>query len=558
MQGPTSAQRHPCLGNSQAALGVLPAVGPIDALARAVTEDSWGFRLGPANDAGTRAPIADLVGGPFVVRPRPGMLAIDLDLEGRSPTQASHAQAAFGHLVSALRANGVAVVLVASGRPCHRHLFANLGPDQRLWSSLTDWCRREGLDVRSNGVRPPLSAHRLGAPVSLLLPATAQGALAALVTPAPAGALGRALRQVGATGLSPRMWRCLREGHQAAGYESPSHGRMALALFAQGAGFRPEWLAAVLDDQANALGATWRRRSARWRRRELERLWHKATAYRASHPGTLPVRSREEALEALGAWRTALGSVPWKGMSGATDLAVAEGLYAIAWARGGPVVAAALTELALAGGVSLCTARRSLRRLVAAGWAKVHEAPTPTRATTYRLMVPFGNAGCEEGPTGQPELCLGDDIARWGGIGKSAARALRELGDEARTTAELARVLHASVGSVGVLLRRLASLGLARRCRPGGWATGTATTAEIAARLGVAGRRARDAATYAAERARRAEVRLAWSAAVRGARRAALAGDHTAFGSYYTVLPAKVLASLGLLIRPGRAQATAP
>lgn len=522
------------------------------AFAHAISDKSWGLPLDAANRTGARAAITALAGRSFAVVPSSDILAIDCDAAGDPST--THARLeALDRVRAALEAAGCTPVLIASGRPGHRHLFARVGISPRHRSALERWCRHVGLDVRTNGIRPPGAPHRSGHPSELLSPAP-ELALAALLGPPAPGALATLCRHLNLGVLSPRMWSVLRDGHVAGGYESPSEARMALAIAAGAAGHSPEWLGTALNDPRNALGTTWRRRGALWQARELSRLWSKAVAWRATHPRPEPFPGRPEALEALEHWRSALAAEEWRGMAGATDLAVAEGLGRLAAGAGGPVTTASLPQIALAGGVSLCTARRSLRRLIGRGWLRQVEAPTPTKASVWRLLVPehlerrpglTDTMPCVEprAPDDEAIADLGADLARWRGIGKSAARVLRELGPEPVATATLAKRLGASTNAVALQLRRLARLGLAMR-GAGGWARGRADPRRVARDLGVAGRRAADAAHYAEQRRARAGARERFVEALRDATRAAAAGDGRRFRACAELLPPALRARL--------------
>lgn len=512
----------------------LPA-SELRAIARAVSGRDWGRPLDAGNRAGPRRPLDALVGGAFLVVPRPDVLVVDCDVapdpsgatrdavlaapssgedgpsspagapgvstETSPPSAAQRRIQALKALEEALGAVGITPVVVASGRPGHRHLFASVGPPGRHRTAIERWCREAGLDVRTNGVRPPGSPHRSGLEVRVLAPERSV-LLEALAPRRSTADLGAVCDALGTAVLSVRMWTTLRTGHAATGYPSASEARMALAVAAGAAGYGPEWLASVLADEANALGETWRARGASWQARELARLWTKAAAWREAHPRPAPFRTRADALAALEDWRAALADAPWPGMGGATDLAVAEALGLLARRGGGVVFVAPLTEIALGAGVSRCTARRSLRRLCTAGWLRQERRPSPTTATLWRLLVPPGRTPTPTRATDPGEeddiSDLGADLARWQGIGKSAARVLRELSGEPLHPVALASRLSSSVNAVSLLCRRLARLGLAERHR-GGWVRGRSSPAAIAHLLGVAGRRAADAACYAAE-----------------------------------------------------------
>ena len=114
----------------------------------------------------------------FAVEVAPEILAVDAD----SPALGLRAE---GDLASSLIETGFTPVIVASGRPGHRHVFARIS-DPALLLRIKAQVRseryaegRKRLDVR-HSIRPPLAPHRLGLAPKLLSPpdvATAVGAL---------------------------------------------------------------------------------------------------------------------------------------------------------------------------------------------------------------------------------------------------------------------------------------------------------------------------------------------------------------------------------------------
>jgi DNA-binding MarR family transcriptional regulator len=349
---------------------------------------------------------------------------------------------------------------------------------------------------------------------------------------------------LGVQPLSPRMLRMLREGHQAAGYESPSHGRMALAVALAGRGHSVQFLEQALKAPGNALGETFRRRDPRWQGRELGRLWDAALARVRGGWAQPAITGRPDALLRVRRWHHALSFAPWQGKGGATDLAVAEAAARIAFACGGPDFTAGRMTLAVAAGVSESTAGRSLTRLTGRRWLRLIEAPTPNSAGRYRLTMPLGadrrvpdsevpELGC--GPVdpttglpavavhGAPEADLGADAARWAALGKSTMRVLRALASGPATVRELADRLLLTPNAVRIQLHKLARLDAAVR-EEGSWRRGPATLEEIEERFGVSGRRERQAAAHAEVRRARAEIRERWRAAYREVRDAVLKG----------------------------------
>ncbi|MGA9345728.1 MAG: hypothetical protein WBV37_11555 [Nocardioidaceae bacterium] len=102
----------------------------------------------------------------FFVSARRGMLAADFD----RPDDAGPAVLLCGFLSR----HGLQPVLVASGRPGHRHVFCKV--PAALWTCASREAKRLGADVRES-IRPPLTAHRLGLDVQLLRPTDPQRAI---------------------------------------------------------------------------------------------------------------------------------------------------------------------------------------------------------------------------------------------------------------------------------------------------------------------------------------------------------------------------------------------
>jgi hypothetical protein len=358
-------------------------------------------------------PAAVRSGRAFLVVPAPRLLCLDLDLTGLDADETTRRIDAFERLTGRLRTHAVPHMVTASGRAGHRHLYVVVGTlPTHLRAAVERRCRQDGLDVRTRGIRPPLAPHRLGYPVALLTPDDPTRAREVLTAAAPPVADVAAVFGVSAVGLSARMWRLLRDGHTTAGYTSASHGRMALAVAARAAGLPGSWLDKALTDPRNQLGESFRSRDDRWRAVELDRLVRKADLHLAASP------PRPAPTEQLQRFRAALRAVPWRGTGGATDLAVCEALAAVADTAGTCDVRVARSTLALAAGCHELTVRRSLRRLQAAGWIRLLEAPTPTAAARWRLLVPAHVPAEQLTTAGHAPVTLGIDLARHRGLGQ--------------------------------------------------------------------------------------------------------------------------------------------
>jgi len=488
------------------------------ALARAVCARDTARLLNPDNSAGPPVPLADAVasGSAYFVTPRAGLLVVDLDLPADTGRAAAAARA-FGHLIAHARGAGVPVLVSASGTGDNRHAFLAVDPGADR-AVIRDWCQARGLDVRDRGIRPPGSAHRDGTGVSTLLaPVSVADALTALsagADPVAGRALARALAPVN---LPAKARAALRHGHAAAGYASPSHARMGLAVAIRARGGPRNLLDTLLADQSSPLGQTFRNRPVRWQRQELDRLWDKAGTWLGSRPPSGPIHA------ALNTWAAALTAGAWSGLAGGTDLAVAEMLLTVARRAHTLTPAAAVADVACEAGVSVDTARRSVRRLIEAGWLAVHAPESARTARVYQLTYPDGSPGTAGEPGGaDPGPAeefgqLGADVARWRALGKLSVRAGRTLRHTGPVTVpQLAAALHWAPAAVRHHLRKLAAAGLAVRdgyvWRPVAvWPV----LSELAARFGTSGMRAaqRDALTRLREA--RAAALSAYRAAYR-------------------------------------------
>ncbi len=104
---------------------------------------------------------------------------------------------------------------------------------------------------------------------------------------------------------------------------------------------------------------------------------------------------------------------------------------------------------------------------------------------------------------------LGADMARWGALGKSAVRVLREAGRGPKSAAAIAGALGVSVTTVRAHLRKLEAHGLVRAV-DGIWHVVSFVAAQVAERCGTAGKREQERARYAEIRRRRKEAWWAW------------------------------------------------
>ena len=405
--------------------------------------------------------LAEAEGRPCAVYLRPEILAGDYD----QPEQAGAAVT----LAVELRAEGLQPVLVASGQPGRRHLFVRVD-DVEQRALVRDRLKASGADVRAGKqpIRPPLSPHRLGLPSRLLAPTDATAALDALRGPesdeqarprrglseATTRLLGRspppgcrselvmgALLGLANAGLDRKQaWATLRSAPLGGRYAGPGHGPRAR--------FDREWSKAC---------------------RRVEEV----PAYRGGADVRLRLADFLFVVEP---------ATYWKGMAGASALAVLRGHAAIACRRGAMTYTASLRELAERAGLTLPTVRAAnlrLRRLGLLAQTRLGGVREGRRtASSWSLTVPVvatfyhtphtprrdlnGKESLQSGLT--LEGLLRHDASRWRALGKNVPAlllALESLGT-ARTPALAARLGRHRV-TVCRQLARLVALGLAER-----------------------------------------------------------------------------------------------
>jgi hypothetical protein len=485
----------------------LPVVdaGEALALARAVSRGPTAKLLRPDNRAAGTVSLAVAVasGQAYFVTPRAELCVIDADLPP-DPVVAAARRLAFDLLVETADRCGVPHAVVSSGRAQHTHAYLVLPPGNRR-ATVESWCRDRGLDIRDRGIRPPGAPHRDGVGRAELLTPTSPAAAAELLgkhpLPDPVRRLAHALTPVV---LPPRVRSVLRHGHGAAGYESPSHARMATAVAIRAQQGPRSLLTQLLADTTSPLGETFRARAGDWQIQEVSRLWEKAGTWLRVRPSQSPVDDR------LYTFRAAVAGHRWRGLAGGTDLAVLEA-FAVSGCRAGTLsVGMALSDLGIAAGVSRDTARSSVRRLLAEGWLLQVAAATVRTSRVYQLRIP---GEVQRTPGAVPLTAavsgdLGADVARWRGLGKLTMRIARTVEGLGRAeVAQLTTLLGMTPGAVRYHLRKLARVGLAAataRC----WVVRiTAGAAErVSVELGVAGARDRQRLLVSEVRTQRAAL----------------------------------------------------
>lgn len=475
-------------------------------LAKAVTATNYARLVHPDNTTTDPLPLHDAIvtGQAYLVIPRPELLVLDVDLPS-DPTRTADLLTHLDHLTTTAHHAGVPTWTVPSGRPGHSHtyLVTGTGPAR---ARLAHWATSVGMDVRTHGIRPPGAPHRNGTTRAWDPTWAPQDVTSLLTAPANPTATSTLAAELCPVQLPQRLRAALRHGHDHAGYDSPSHARMALAIAVRARGGPLSLLRALLNEPTSPLGATFRRRASRWQEQELTRLWTKAgTWLTTSHPHT-PTADLDDLTSAL-------GDTAWTGVAGSNDLAVMEEL--IRRARNVPTttVGVALGDLAVGAGVSRDTARASLRRLTHTGW--VHVAAEHTARTTrmYALTIPQGltrTGQARQVPERDDLGDLGTDITRRGGLGKVTMRVARTIATHGTiSTPQLSETLQMNPPAVRHHLRKLHRAGVITGDRTGWTLTehvGQVLT-DLTEKAGTGGTRERQAQQVLARRHERASAR---------------------------------------------------
>lgn len=271
-----------------ARVAALQAGGGGEELAQAVAAGDTAMLIAPDNTRRCWTTLSDALvsGSSFAVRIRPDVLAVDFDRPA-CPDPAAAAE----ELAGLIAAVGVRPVIIASGRPGHRHLFAHVG--EELFTHLAGLASGLGGNVRSGSslCRPPLAPHRQGLPAALVSPATITEAVDALyaapprrqqpprsrcsrVTRVPANPEGADRVLPGLPNrrrdLTPRMASVLAAGDPER-YRSGSEEIFAIATAAAWAAWSREEVSEALADPVNVGG-----RAHRAKPHRFEAVWDKA------------------------------------------------------------------------------------------------------------------------------------------------------------------------------------------------------------------------------------------------------------------------------------------
>jgi len=326
----------------------------------------------------------------YCVLPRGDLLVLDADDEVQA--------AAVWEIQRSLIDGDCRPVMVESGRPGNVHLFCIIDdPDERAYWRVT--AKRSGVDTRSTGgdrIRPPLTRHRSGLPVTLLYPETVEEAVDHLrVSPGPdvhplstAKTLGLAEPR-----LTDATWKLLRWGDPAG---DQSAVVMRIVTGAVAVSYPKDKLLHLLETPANLGGEGLRSRGEHGRTQWFTKLWRRAEEYVAANP---TVGSRDEAVALVQSMWGELPLYRW------TTIDLPAAPHQPACRVSGDCLRRtmiALLELSLdmstltpyasqyflhdLSGVERKTVRKALRGLEALGWIKRTSPGKGLKATRYKLL----------------------------------------------------------------------------------------------------------------------------------------------------------------------------
>lgn len=334
------------------------------------------------------APIDEAVesGRAFLVEPRQGVIALDLDT-AQDWAWAERAR-------DALEESGCRFVLTASGRPGHGHMWVIAPPG---WTNKYTKLRvyeAAGQHDRSqaradNGTRPPYSPHRT-MPVR-----------STVVDPDPQTAL-RWFREAQRRDISPesrdKLARFTPEtaawskGAKGTPSRSLTIGRVAVAMV--NARWTFEDFVAELRDPSNETASKYREMAPGLRDDWAESVWREATEFVRAAPPRTPAEVARERLTPLLA---SINDLDWPARTGANDRAVYRALLGIGISAGSVEVSASIRQLSDQAALSKNGVTAALKRLGDYGLIRRTRTAEGGHAATYRVV---GGAPQPGGPPG--------------------------------------------------------------------------------------------------------------------------------------------------------------
>ena len=295
-----------------------------------------------------------------------------------------------------LQQKGMSPVVIESGGVGRLHLFCRL-PDVELRKRIRCDARASEIDPRDTGgdrIRPPLTRHRSGLLPRLVIPGSAQEALAALQPPTSA-----TVPEVGdKPRLTKRTWSLLRWGVPG-GNQSQVTWRIACGAAA--IGYQPDQLFHLLLRPENVGGLGLRDRISRrgeesGRRWFYDAIWKQAVRWVAENP---TLQSRPEVIEAIVLMQQEIAQYEWNKVV----LDDEEGKSQTVSGKSVRRLLSFIVDLALDNstitphlggrfvqehlGMDPKIFRKAIRALQALGWISLERPNTRTKATTYRLLL---------------------------------------------------------------------------------------------------------------------------------------------------------------------------
>jgi hypothetical protein len=375
-------------------------------------------------------------------------------------------------------------VLVASGRPSHRHLFVRvMNPDARR--QITEKARELGIDCRKV-IRPPLAPHRLGYEVGLIYPSSLEDALDSLQS---------SNSQKSRPQPSNRIFDLLRYGDRARDYKSRSEVLMAITMAWVNAGWSESSLIKALRRPINLGGAKVQEIEATQSREAAERYvardYRKAQSRVDQQPA---IRRDSDTNSFLDQLRQAISFMSWRGLSGANDRYVLEAHFAIAQDCGHITYGASVREIeARAGLDSTSTVSRSHQRLIKRGVLRLEKAPKGGMPYVWKLLIPEESSGTflsHNGGVRQnvPAVSLNHDVWRHHGLGHSSSLVWLELdAHRGMGKREIAAIRHLTTQTIRHHLAKLQMHGLVGCDQFGLWRRVERNLDEVASELGTYG-----------------------------------------------------------------------
>lgn len=394
-------------------------------------------------------------GQAFLVALRDDIVAFDFDDTVHAPLIAEVARA--------IRAAGCLPVIWNSGSPDHQHVLGRVGSEERARIEALVAERSGTRQIARRAIRPPLSPHRLGLPVSLTEPTNVNEAALRLRAPNLDD-----LAKTDTSRLSRKMGRLLRTGEKEAGDGSPSGVMQSLLVAMVNAHWSRDHAYNVLAKPENKGGAALQQRLAdegdRAADRWFDHCWQRAEVFVRDNPAW---RDRSEVVEALADAKAAVDLAQWDGADGHKIRAALGAVMDIALGRGSVEVQISVRQIAEGAGLSKDgVMKKYLPTLQHMGFLTKIKKHQGVAGTTYRInLTAIRSLPLSIYPAGREifgrQLSVGHDAFRHGGGLGKAGHAILEALIESGTASDVAERTGIPAPTVRRLLRALETGGLA-------------------------------------------------------------------------------------------------